>query len=114
MTAALLDGTARIADLPDAAAMLGLPVQGRYAVLAVAGARRAPHGAGRPPLTLAEGTQALWHSAGEVELAILPLGAEPAADTEPPGEAGTRPPAPAPSPVPAPERTANSPRWPPG
>ncbi|MEU0146739.1 helix-turn-helix domain-containing protein [Streptomyces sp. NPDC006288] len=99
MTAALLDGTARIADLPDAAAMLGLPVQGRYAVLAVAGARRAPHGAGRPPLTLAEGTQALWHSAGEVELAILPLGAEPAADTEPPGEAGT-PAAPAADPGP--------------
>ncbi|MFC8227416.1 PucR family transcriptional regulator [Streptomyces sp. NPDC057287] len=74
MTSALLDGTARIADLPDAAAMLGLPVHGRYAVLAVAGARRAPHGTGRPPLDLAEGTPALWHSAGDVELAILPLG----------------------------------------
>lgn len=83
MTAALLDGTARIADLPDAAAMLGLPVQGRYAVLAVAGAR-APHGAGRPPLDLAEGTPALWHSAGDVELAILPLGTAPtAAEAEP-------------------------------
>ncbi len=38
MVAALLDGTARIADLAEAAAMLGLPEQGRYAVLAVAGA----------------------------------------------------------------------------
>ncbi|MFJ6853256.1 PucR family transcriptional regulator [Streptomyces sp. NPDC091271] len=87
MTAALLDGTARIADLPDAAAMLGLPVQGRYAVLAVAGARRAPHGTGRAPVALAEGTPALWHSAGEVELAVLPLGTVPvAAEPEPPGD----------------------------
>ncbi|WP_327119562.1 helix-turn-helix domain-containing protein [Streptomyces sp. NBC_01341] len=74
MTAALLDGTARIADLPDAALMLGLPVQGRYAVLAVTGPSRTPHGAGRPPLTLAEGVPALWHTAGDVELAVLPLG----------------------------------------
>ncbi|MFJ8886280.1 PucR family transcriptional regulator [Streptomyces sp. NPDC102402] len=91
MTAALLDGTARISDLPDAAAMLGLPVHGRYAVLAVAGAR-APHGTGRPPLDLAEGTPALWHSAGEVELAILPLGTAPVAfEAEPrcDGEDGT-------------------------
>ncbi|MFJ8866238.1 PucR family transcriptional regulator [Streptomyces sp. NPDC102473] len=81
MTAALLDGTARIADLPDAAAMLGLPVHGRYAVLAVAGARRAPHGTGRPPLDLPEETPALWHSAGDVDLAVLPLGA--ASEEEP-------------------------------
>ncbi|MEU5659505.1 helix-turn-helix domain-containing protein [Streptomyces sp. NPDC047737] len=90
MTAALLDGTARIADLPDAAAMLGLPVHGRYAVLAVAAARRAPHGAGKPPVTLSDDTPALWHSAGEVELAILPLGAGPApADAEPAAEGET-------------------------
>ncbi|MET8924246.1 PucR family transcriptional regulator [Streptomyces sp. NPDC003509] len=89
MTAALLDGTARIADLPDAAAALELPVQGRYAVLAVAGARRAPHGTGRPPLSLAEGTPALWYTAGDVDLAILPLGtAPPAADAEPPRDGG--------------------------
>ncbi|MEU1212355.1 PucR family transcriptional regulator [Streptomyces sp. NPDC005791] len=88
MTAALLDGTARIADLPDAAAMLGLPVQGRYAVLAVAAARRAPHGTGRPPLELAEGTPVLWHAAGVVELAILQLGTAPAVvGTEPGGDA---------------------------
>ncbi|MFE2057875.1 PucR family transcriptional regulator [Streptomyces sp. NPDC056465] len=84
MTAALLDGTARIADLPDAAAMLGLPVQGRYAVLAVAGARRSPHATGRPPLELVGETPALWHSAGDVELAILPLGAAPAVSEEEP------------------------------
>ncbi|MET9766846.1 helix-turn-helix domain-containing protein [Streptomyces sp. NPDC006415] len=40
MVAALLDGTARIADLAEAAAMLGLPEQGRYAVLAVATVHR--------------------------------------------------------------------------
>ncbi|MET9924862.1 MULTISPECIES: helix-turn-helix domain-containing protein [unclassified Streptomyces] len=39
MIAALLDGTARIADLCEAAEMLGLPEQGRYAVLAVASVR---------------------------------------------------------------------------
>ncbi|MFF5896472.1 PucR family transcriptional regulator [Streptomyces argenteolus] len=90
MTAALLDGTARIADLPDAAAMLGLPVHGRYAVLAVAAARRAPHGAGEPPVTLPEDTPALWHSAGELELAIIPLGPAPA-DVEPPAEGEAEP-----------------------
>ncbi|MEV0022172.1 helix-turn-helix domain-containing protein [Streptomyces atroolivaceus] len=101
MTAALLDGTARIADLPDAAVMLGLPVQGRYAVLAVAGARRVPHGTGRPPLALPEGTAALWHSAGDVELAILPLGAAPvAAEAEPRADGETEN-APAPGPAPA-------------
>lgn len=82
MTSALLDGTARIADLPDAAAMLGLPVHGRYAVLAVTTARRAPHGTSQPPLTLAEGTPVLWHAGADAELAILPLGAEPAAPSE--------------------------------
>ncbi|MFF4247188.1 PucR family transcriptional regulator [Streptomyces sp. NPDC001822] len=97
MTAALLDGTARIADLPDAAVMLGLPVQGRYAVLAVTGARRTPHGAGRPPVTLADGVQALWHTAGDVELAVLPLGTGgPAAEAGlPAGEEGAAPAAPA-------------------
>ena len=82
MTSALLDGTARIADLPDAAAMLGLSVHGRYAVLAVATARRAPHGTDRPPLTLPEGTHVLWHTAGDTELAVLPLEAVPAAAHE--------------------------------
>ncbi|MFD0020920.1 helix-turn-helix domain-containing protein [Streptomyces sp. NPDC058382] len=72
-TAALLDGTARIAELPDAAAMLGLPEHGRYAVLAVATARRAPHGTTRPPMTLPTGTEALWHPGPDAEFAILPL-----------------------------------------
>ncbi|MGW1229023.1 helix-turn-helix domain-containing protein [Streptomyces sp. NPDC002530] len=74
MTAALLDGTAQIAELPDAAAMLGLPERGRYAVLAVAAARRAPHGTACPPLALPAGTDVLWHPGPEAEFAILPLG----------------------------------------
>ncbi|WP_327711578.1 helix-turn-helix domain-containing protein [Streptomyces sp. NBC_00464] len=73
MTAALLDGTAQIAELPDAAAMLGLPEHGRYAVLAVSTARRAPHGTAQPPLTLPAGTDALWHPGPDAEFAILPL-----------------------------------------
>ncbi|MET7642658.1 helix-turn-helix domain-containing protein [Streptomyces sp. NPDC005426] len=73
MTAALLDGTAQIAELPDAAAMLGLPEHGRYAVLAVSTARRAPHGTARPPMTLPAGTDALWHPGPDAEFAILPL-----------------------------------------
>lgn len=79
MTAALLDGTARIAELPDAAAMLGLPERGRYAVLAVSTARRAPHGTVHPPMTLPTGTDALWHPGPDAEFAILPLtaGADP-------------------------------------
>lgn len=73
MTAALLDGTAQIAELPDAAAMLGLPEHGRYAVLAVATARRAPHGTAQPPMPLPAGTEALWHPGPDAEFAILPL-----------------------------------------
>ncbi|TXS03741.1 PucR family transcriptional regulator [Streptomyces sp. col6] len=74
MTAALLDGTAQIADLPDTAAALGLPEDGRYAVLAVSDARRSPHGTTHPPLELPAGTDALWHAGPETEFAILPLG----------------------------------------
>lgn len=73
MTAALLDGTAQIAELPDAAAMLGLTEHGRYAVLAVSTARRAPHGTAQPPMTLPAGTDALWHPGPDAEFAILPL-----------------------------------------
>ncbi|WP_299531180.1 CdaR family transcriptional regulator [uncultured Streptomyces sp.] len=94
MTSALLDGTARIADLPDAAEMLGLPEHGRYAVLAVAAPLRTPHAAGHPPLPLPEGVRALWHQGPDGELAILSLDppeAPDAADEAPPApaESGT-------------------------
>ncbi|WP_175464520.1 MULTISPECIES: CdaR family transcriptional regulator [unclassified Streptomyces] len=107
MVAALLDGTARIADLAEAAEMLGLPEQGRYAVLAVAGgvaaggagsgagagaaaasragaAQHGPGAAARPPVELpvgAPGATALWHPGPDAEFAILPL-------TGSPGELG--------------------------
>ncbi|APS22133.1 PucR family transcriptional regulator [Streptomyces sp. Tue 6075] len=107
MVAALLDGTARIADLAEAAEMLGLPEQGRYAVLAVAGAVAAGgagagagagcaaasragvalHGPGvaaRPPVELpvgAPGAAVLRHPGPDAEFAILPL-------TGSPGELG--------------------------
>lgn len=76
MVAALLDGTARIADLAEAAAMLGLPEQGRYAVLAVAGAPRGPGAAARPPLAL-PAAPVLWHPGPDVEFAVLPLAGTP-------------------------------------
>ncbi|MGW0859417.1 PucR family transcriptional regulator [Streptomyces sp. NPDC002690] len=73
MTAALLDGTARIADLPDAATALGLREDGRYAVLAVRTAQRTPHAATSPPVVLPDGVVALWHTGPEVELAVVAL-----------------------------------------
>ncbi|MFF3321813.1 PucR family transcriptional regulator [Streptomyces sp. NPDC002889] len=66
-TAALLDGTLRITDLPDAAAMLDLPEHARYAVVAVAALHPAP-------LALPPGTRAIWHASGDEELAIVLLG----------------------------------------
>ncbi|MER7698229.1 helix-turn-helix domain-containing protein [Streptomyces sp. NPDC096095] len=76
MVAALLDGTARIADLAEAAAMLGLPEQGRYAVLAVAGG---PGPAPHPPLELpaTPGAPVLWHPGQDAAFAILPLAGPP-------------------------------------
>ncbi|GGS35406.1 PucR family transcriptional regulator [Streptomyces badius] len=95
MVAALLDGTARIADLAEAAEMLGLPEQGRYAVLAVAtgprgpaaggvsgagAAQGGPRSAARAPVELplgASGATALWHPGPDAEFAILPLAGSP-------------------------------------
>ncbi|WP_324793312.1 helix-turn-helix domain-containing protein [Streptomyces cyaneofuscatus] len=103
MVAALLDGTARIADVGEAAAMLGLPEQGRYAVLAVASVRsggpQQPAPA-RPRVTLptalppdavphaapaagpdgppyAAPATPLWHTGPDAEFAILRLTGEP-------------------------------------
>ncbi|MEI7029809.1 helix-turn-helix domain-containing protein [Streptomyces pratensis] len=82
MIAALLDGTARIADLCEAGTVLGLPEQGRYAVLAVASAPGGPQrpGPARPPLTLPAPPGAaapLWHTGPEADFAVLPLTGEP-------------------------------------
>ncbi|MFD3646790.1 PucR family transcriptional regulator [Streptomyces cyaneofuscatus] len=99
MVAALLDGTARIADVCEAAAMLGLPEQGRYAVLAVASAPGGPQqqGPARPPLNLpaalspgeglsaAPGAAPLWHTGPDAAFAILRLTGGPG-DPGDPGE----------------------------
>lgn len=63
--AALLDGTARIADIPDAAAMLELPEEGRYVVVAASGAADV---VGVPP-----GTRALRHVAQDAEHLVVLL-----------------------------------------
>lgn len=67
MAAALLDGATRIADLPEAATALGLPEQGRYAVVLVAG--------GRPTAPRATGTRTVWHPGPDAERGIVALGA---------------------------------------
>ncbi|CAL9341541.1 hypothetical protein SUDANB6_00279 [Streptomyces sp. enrichment culture] len=48
LAAALLDGTGRIADVPEAARALDLPEHGRYVVAAVAGGLRVPIVSGAP------------------------------------------------------------------
>ncbi|WP_415956583.1 PucR family transcriptional regulator [Streptomyces sp. 021-4] len=99
MVAALLDGTARIADVGEAAAMLGLPEQGRYAVLAVASTPGGPQqqAPARPPLNLpaalspgeglstAPAPAPLWHTGPDAAFAILRLTGGPG-DPGDPGE----------------------------
>ncbi|MFF7373165.1 helix-turn-helix domain-containing protein [Streptomyces tricolor] len=83
LAAALLDGTGRIADLPETAQALGLPEQGRYVVVAVAGARSA--GAVRalwPP-----SVRVHWHTGPETDHGIVLAedGVVPAPADAPPG-----------------------------
>jgi hypothetical protein len=67
LAAALLDGTSRIADLPETAERLCLPEQGRYVVVAVAGDR---------PQDPAPGGSVYWHAGVEADYAIVLLGDE--------------------------------------
>ncbi|MEU9574955.1 helix-turn-helix domain-containing protein [Streptomyces massasporeus] len=62
LAAALLDGTSRIADLPETAERLSLPEHGRYVVVAIAGG---------PPHDLPPGGSAYLHSGGEVDHGIV-------------------------------------------
>ncbi|MER5252277.1 MULTISPECIES: helix-turn-helix domain-containing protein [unclassified Streptomyces] len=66
LTAGLLDGSARLTDLPTAADVLGLPEDGWYAVIAVAGEDSR--------LTLPTGTRTLRHAASGVQYALVLLG----------------------------------------
>ncbi|WP_437104558.1 PucR family transcriptional regulator [Streptomyces sp. enrichment culture] len=70
LAAALLDGTSRIADLPEAAEALQLPEQGRYVVVAVAGG--GPAGpAGLRAALLERSPRAHWHTDTDVDYGIL-------------------------------------------
>ncbi|MFC8867526.1 PucR family transcriptional regulator [Streptomyces sp. NPDC057148] len=73
LAAGLLDGTSRIADLPEAAQALGLPEHGRYVVVAVTGAHPARSDAARaavPP-----GSRVHWHAGADVDYGIVLAGA---------------------------------------
>ncbi|MFE3430788.1 helix-turn-helix domain-containing protein [Streptomyces sp. NPDC059171] len=100
MVAALLDGTARIADLAEAAEMLGLPEQGRYAVLAVAGNHRGATGGA--PAAAVGGAEAPLPGAGGGVRPSAPLpgptGVARPSVTLPGPEGGVRPSAPLPGP----------------
>ncbi|MBO1333457.1 CdaR family transcriptional regulator [Streptomyces sp. VRA16 Mangrove soil] len=61
--AALLDGSTRIAELPDVAAELELPERGRYAVVLVAGGRG----------VLPGGLRAVWHPGPDGQCGIVLL-----------------------------------------
>ncbi|MEE1754574.1 PucR family transcriptional regulator [Streptomyces sp. SP18CS02] len=89
MTAALLDGTTRIADLPEVAAALDLPERGRYLVVLVSGGDRAAYAGARRPRGPA-GTRAVWHTGAGTERGIVLIGDSGPADvarrmTGPPG-----------------------------
>ncbi|MFB7087732.1 PucR family transcriptional regulator [Streptomyces sp. NPDC056296] len=74
LAAGLLDGTSRIADLPEAAQALGLPEQGRYVVVAVNGRHPARSDAARAA-AVAPGARVHWHAGGEVDYGIVLVGA---------------------------------------
>ncbi|MFC9061925.1 PucR family transcriptional regulator [Streptomyces sp. NPDC057074] len=70
LAAGLLDGTSRIADLPEAAQVLDLPEQGRYVVVAVTGGPSARPDAARAA-ALPPGTRVHWHAGAEVDYGIV-------------------------------------------
>ncbi|MET7275537.1 MULTISPECIES: helix-turn-helix domain-containing protein [Streptomyces] len=74
LAAGLLDGTSRIADLPEAAQALELPEQGRYVVVAVSGVNPARSAVARAAV-VPDGTRVHWHTGAEVDYGIVLLGA---------------------------------------
>ncbi|MFF9488909.1 helix-turn-helix domain-containing protein [Streptomyces sp. NPDC014676] len=82
LAAALLDGTSRIADLPETAQALELPEHGRYVVVAVAGDRSS--GCSAAQAALAPGVRAHWHTGVDADYGIVLVedGAEPVVPEE--------------------------------
>ncbi len=72
LAAALLDGTSRIADLPEAARALGLPEDGRYVVVAVDGGGLAGGPGARA--VLAPGVRVHWHTGVDADYGIVLTG----------------------------------------
>ncbi|TQL24399.1 helix-turn-helix domain-containing protein [Streptomyces sp. SLBN-134] len=72
LAAALLDGTSRIADLPEAAQALDLPEHGRFAVVAVAGG--GPTGCSGAQAVLGPGVRVHWHTGVDADYGIVPVG----------------------------------------
>ncbi|MFE5599179.1 PucR family transcriptional regulator [Streptomyces coelicoflavus] len=70
LAAGLLDGTGRIADLPEAARALDLPEQGRYVVVALTGGPPARADAARAA-AVPPGARVHWHAGPEVDYGIV-------------------------------------------
>ncbi len=86
LAAALLDGTSRIADLPEAAEALDLPEHGRYVVVAVEGTRSP--GCTGAQAALAPDVRVHWHTGVDAEHGIVLVEGDPSAivpDEQPPG-----------------------------
>ncbi|MBJ6636385.1 helix-turn-helix domain-containing protein [Streptomyces sp. I5] len=86
LAAALLDGTSRIADLPEAAEALDLPEHGRYVVVAVEATRSA--GCTGAQAALAPGVRVHWHTGVDADHGIVLVEGDPATvvpDEQPPG-----------------------------
>ncbi|GGX83031.1 PucR family transcriptional regulator [Streptomyces fructofermentans] len=75
LTAALLDGTSRIADVAETAAALDLPEQGRYAVVAVGTGRQAG-GASTRAAVVPGDVRVHWHTGVDVDHGIVLVGDE--------------------------------------
>ncbi|GAA2388562.1 helix-turn-helix domain-containing protein [Streptomyces glaucosporus] len=73
MAEALLEGTMRVADLPEVSEALGLPERGRYAVAVVAGPGRETHRA-VVRAAVPAGARVLWHVRADADLGIVLLG----------------------------------------
>ncbi|MBT3150237.1 helix-turn-helix domain-containing protein [Streptomyces sp. CHD11] len=69
LAAALLDGTSRIADLPEAAQALDLPEEGRYVVVVAAGGRVA--GCPGAQAALVPGVRVHWHTGADADYGIV-------------------------------------------